>query len=321
MPTSFRPDAVLKDKLNDLWDNAISHNTRVAYRTGLQCLVTFLTMSGVIFRLPDLPDISEDMLIYFITHCHSSLHLKWTTIKLYLAGIRFHYLRAGRHNPLCNADRLQCVIRGIKRSQVNISKPRLPIDVNILYKMCNLLRKGVYSPVLDKTLECMCLLAFFGLLRCSEFTVRSIKSCTSYLKICDIVFCKDKSMFTFSFKNDLLCPVSCMYPFLISVRRQPFLSSAPLFVDTYNQPFSRELFISYLRDILNRLGYDKDAFCGHSFRKGFASSMSSAGIQDNLIKTLGRWNSSCYTRYISVPDDTLRDAQRKTIMHNLKLMS
>ena len=81
--------------MNNLWDNALSANTRLAYRTGLQCLLTFLTMSGVIFNLPNLPAVSEEMLIYFVTHCYTSLHLKWSTIKLYLAGIRFHYLRAG----------------------------------------------------------------------------------------------------------------------------------------------------------------------------------------------------------------------------------
>ena len=98
-------------------------------------------MSGVIFRPPGLPSISEDRLIYFIIYYHSCLKLKWTTIKLYLAGIRFHYLQAGRNNPLCNVERLQCIIRGIKRSQVNKSKPRLPTDVNILYKICCLLRE------------------------------------------------------------------------------------------------------------------------------------------------------------------------------------
>ena len=193
----------------------------------------------------------------------------------------------------------------------------------------------MYSPVVDKTLECMCLVAFFGLLRCSEFTVRSVHSVTSFLKINDIVFASDNSMFTLLlrssktdpfrrgtkiqfFKNEHLCPVSSMYSFLRTVRCKSFLSNEPLFVDAHNQPFSRDLFISYLREVLNKLGYDENAFCGHSFRKGFASSMSSAGIKDNLIKSLGRWNSSCYSRYISVPASTLHEAQRKTISHNQK---
>ena len=80
----------------------------MAYQTGLQCLLTFLTMSGFIFfSLPDLPVLTEDILIYFVTHCHSRLKMWWTTIKLYLAGIPFHYLPAGRDNPFSTVDRLQ----------------------------------------------------------------------------------------------------------------------------------------------------------------------------------------------------------------------
>ena len=140
----------------------------------------------------------------------------------------------------------------------------------------------------------MCLVAFYGLLRCSEFTVRSLKAPCSFLKISDVEFSKDKSMFTLFlassktdpfrrgsrvqfFENELICPVSCMNSFLKSYRRKPILSNAPPpFVDMNNQPFSREVFISYLGDILTRLGYNKDAFCSHSFRKGSASAMAAA---------------------------------------------
>ena len=152
----------------------------------------------------------------------------------------------------------------------------------------------LHSPAIDKTLECMCLVAFYGLLRCSGFTVRSLKAPYCFLKIIDVEFSKDKSMFTLFlassktdpfrkgsrvqfFKNELLCPVSCMNSFLKSYRRKPILSNAPLFVDMNNQSFSREVFISYPRDILTRLGYDKDVFCDHSFRKRSASAMA-AGV-------------------------------------------
>ena len=139
----------------------------------------------------------------------------------------------------------------------------------------------------------MCLIAFYGFLRSSEFTVRSLKAPCFFLKISDVEFSEDKSMVTLFlassktdpfrrgtriqfFKNELICPVSCMNSFLKSYRRKPILSNAPLFVDMNNQPFSRGVFISYLGDILTRLGYNKDAFCGHSFRKGSASAMAAA---------------------------------------------
>lgn len=130
-----------------------------------------------------------------MTYCHSNLKLKWAKIKLYLAGIRFHYLEAGKENPFNAVDRLQCIIRGIKRSQEVTTKPRLPIDIKILNNICQLLRSGLFTPYIDRTLECICLLAYYGFLRCSEFTVRSLTSSCSIIRVCDIVFSIDKSMF------------------------------------------------------------------------------------------------------------------------------
>ncbi|CAG2192648.1 unnamed protein product [Mytilus edulis] len=65
-----------------------------------------------------------------------------------------------------------------------------------------------------------------------------------------------------------------------------------LFVsDEYNNaPLSRDTFISLLRDLLFRLGYNDSKFCGHSFRIGAATSAAAAGVEDHIIQTLGRWS-------------------------------
>ena len=86
-------------------------------------------MSGVNIQLGKLPIIHEEVLIYFVTYCHTSLKLKWATIKLYLASIIFHYLKEGFNNPLHAVDRLQYILRGIKRTQCQPTKPRLPITI------------------------------------------------------------------------------------------------------------------------------------------------------------------------------------------------
>lgn len=205
MSASFRVDDVLKENVNKLWMASVSVNTRSVYYKGLQCLLNFLLLSGVILEQSKLPHLNEDVLIYFVTYCHSNLKLKWATIKLYLAGIRFHYLEAGFENPFNSAVRLQCIIRGIKRSQQATTKPRLPIDIKILNDICYLLRGGVFSPNIDKTLECMSLLAYYGFLRCSEFTVRSANSCT-FLRICDISFSHDNSMFILTLNSSKTDP-------------------------------------------------------------------------------------------------------------------
>ena len=126
----------------------MSGNTLVAYQRGMQCFLTFLIMSGVIIESGQLPVISENLLIFFCYY-DMSLKLKWTTIKQYLAGIRYHHLRAGFSNPLQKVDRLQCVLRGVKRTQCSKVKPRFPITIQLLDQICRLLKIGVFSPHID----------------------------------------------------------------------------------------------------------------------------------------------------------------------------
>ena len=312
--------------VNKLWEASLSSNTQGAYKAGLQCLLTFVTMSGGYFKSGELPVLSEQILIFFVTHCHTSLRLKWTTIKLYLAGIRYHYIKAGRQNPFQSVDRLQYILRGIKRTQTLPSKPRLPITIQVLNQLCGVFKTEMFSQHMGKTMECMCVTAFFGFLRCSEFTVGSMQH--HFLRIQDIKFSKDKAMFTLFlassktdpfrsgitisfFKNKFLCPVTCMWNYIVGVRKQSLLSNAPLFVDERGHPISRDLFISYLRQTIKHLGFSPPDYCGHSFRIGAATTAAAVGIEDHMIKTLGRWKSSCYMRYIHVDKGSLKEAQQK----------
>jgi hypothetical protein len=40
-----------------------------------------------------MPPLSEDSLIHYATHCHKHLNLKYSTIKLYICGIRYKFLQ------------------------------------------------------------------------------------------------------------------------------------------------------------------------------------------------------------------------------------
>ena len=71
------------------------------------------------------------------------------------------------------------------------------------------------------------------------------------------------------------------------------------------RPLSRETLVRKLREALGSIGVDVSCYSGHSFRIGAATTAASVGIEDSLIKTLGRWESAAYLLYVRVPRDKL----------------
>ncbi|XP_052071362.1 uncharacterized protein LOC127709732 [Mytilus californianus] len=290
-----------------------------------------MNMSGMQCSVNCLPIITEDHLIYFATHCKNSKKLQHDTIKMYIAGIRYHYLRAGHNDPTAGTERLPYIMRGIKKSQHNVSRNRLPITSDVLKRLCNLLSTGVFSPFIDLMLQCAFLTAFFGFLRCGEFTCKTKDDYLNCVVIDDVKISLIHDRFVLKLRtsktdpfrvgvditineNDIFGPVHVMNKYLKYRLQMGALASFPLFVESefdLSRPLSRETFINYLRQLLIRLGYRESDFCGHSFRIGAATSAAAAGVEDHIIQTLGRWSSDCYIRYIRTDKRVISKAQQK----------
>lgn len=327
-PASCSNDELSKE-VDCLWDEALSRRTLATYQSGLNCFLTFALMRGFQFPVNSLPQVSEDVLLLFVAYCQKVLCLKYDTIKLYLSGIRFHYIRRNFVDPTANTLRLSYILRAIKRTQINCSIKRLPITIGLLKHMCaTISSSGMFEPFTDLMLCCAFKTAFYGFLRCGEFTCKALTD-TNFIRLSDVTVLSDKSCFNLLlrsskvdpfgkgvtikvFENHCLFPVVTMLRFLERRRSQGATPSSPLFIENgfVSKPLMRHTFINYLKEVLSRIGVNNQDFNGHSFRIGAATSAAASGVQDHVIKTLGRWSSDCFTRYIHTDPATICNAQQ-----------
>ena len=65
-----------------------------------------------------------------------------------------------------------------------------------------------------------------------------------------------------------------------------------------------------VRRALATAGLDQRQYCGHSFRIGAATTAATRGMEDSIIKTLGRWKSLAYLDYVKIPRGQLANYSR-----------
>ena len=123
-PSGRTIDDGLNDYVNELWDASISINTKQVYQSGVKCFLNFLKLNKFVNRETSFSHINEEHFIYFVTYCKYVLNLKFETIKLYLADIRYFLLRCYNIEPLKETPRLDYILRGINKVQVNTSNKR-----------------------------------------------------------------------------------------------------------------------------------------------------------------------------------------------------
>ena len=148
--------------------NALASSSLSTYNTGLRTYYLFCAQTG----LPRFT-LSETNLQRFVVSVANRLGYK--SIKIYLAGIQFFSIMYGYNVALSSFPRLFYLLRGIRRAQGSLfSRPRrLPITFGQLQLIHHRLRFQRYTPFQQLMLRTASSLAFFGLLRCSEYTSSS----------------------------------------------------------------------------------------------------------------------------------------------------
>lgn len=274
-------------------------------------------------RVP-LPTCEETLMLF--TSYLAQQGLAHTTIKVYLSAVRNLHVSAGLHKEFSQqlTPRLEMVLQGIKKEYLKSAQhqTRLPITRSIMDKIRLVLHERADS-YNNKLMWAACCMAFFGFLRCSEFTVPSQDGYDpdSHLSLSDISVDSrtDPSMIRIHVKqsktdpfrqgvhlclgrtSNVICPISSLLPYLIIRKGAP----GPLFVMENGQYLTQQLFRAQLNSILQEAGLNVKHYNTHSFRIGAATSAHDSGISDANIQMLGRWKSDAYKLYIRTPREDL----------------
>ncbi len=310
------------DKLvGEFIDASIAPSTKRVYASGQRRYLSFCVSIGAL-PLP----LAEAQLCRFVARLAGE-GLKHATIKGYLSALRRMQIVWGAGDPfVASWPRLECTLKGVKlkqaRSAATRPRERLPVTPAILRML-----RGVWGADGKKRDNIMlwaaCCMCFFGFLRSGEVTVasRSRYDPEAHLSEGDVrlgagsppqmVQVHLKSSKTDPFRRgvtvclgrtgNILCPVNAIAAYLVARGRE----AGPFFTFSSGAPLSRESLVRWVRAALGAAGMDATKYSGHSFRIGAATTAALVGIEDSLIKTLGRWESAAYLLYVRVPREKL----------------
>ena len=295
------------------FNQGISAATRKAYTTGLKKYSTFCSQT----KLQPVPA-TEDTLILFVTHL-AQQNLSYGTIQVYLSAVRYYHIANQEYSisTTSTTPRMTQVLKGIRKSQalVQTRRDRQPITFPIMQRLQSVFVKYP-STYFNTMIWAACCLAYFGLLRVSEFTTQSPDyiNHSRDLLLADVALDSHTSpqmvrltikqsktdqfrqgTYVYLGKTDhRVCPVMVLVQYLAKRGGKP----GPLFMLPNNKALTRENFCAALNKAFQELEMSPCTFNTHSFRIGAATSAKQAGISDSLLKTLGRWRSNAYQKYI-----------------------
>ena len=299
--------------------SCLSPNTIRTYSPGVRQYAEFCDRYQVA-RFP----LCETVLENF---CTSLYHVvDYRTITVYLCGIQLWSRLSSFPQDISLMERLHYVLRGIRRLQGNthVRPQRTPITLASLSHLHSRAELGQHLHD-TRLLQAAMSLAFFGLLRVSEFCAPKSTTFdpTCHLLVDDVAIDVSTQVVTVRLKASKsdpfrigvnvrvgatpgpLCPVQAMARFLF-IRGS---SAGPLFTLHNGQFLTRRYLVHFLRKWLPH----DDSINTHSFRRGGATALAASGVPQYIIQGLGRWKSLVFLRYIDLADPAIVSAFARII--------
>lgn len=234
--------------------------------------------------------------------------LSVASIRRVLAGVSF-FFRIGGLSPLGSQPLLRQMLQGLQRSAPVVSGRR-PISLSLLARLVQVLPSVCFSSFECLLFRSAFLLAFFGAFRLMELVAVNRTSPTGLL-FSEACFCEEYLLLWLRrsktdqrgrgrwirlnrFLGSPLCPVEALRLFL-DVRPS---CGVALLCHEDGSPLTKFQFNSVLRRSLVGLGCGNFKVSAHSFRIGAATEAARLGLDESVIKRLGRWESSRYNLYV-----------------------
>ena len=273
----------------------------------------------------------ESTLVLFVAHLAQSI--SFASAKLYLTAVRSLHIQLGASDPIAGKLLLERAMRGLKASKpAQRAVPKIPVTTALLGRIRPLLNLALTN---DRAFWALCCIGTFGLLRSGEFlpTKHSDPPLITWSQLTQVTsesfFLEIKTSKTDPFRQGFRAPYFasghsvCPFTAVITLWRNRTPRSqrtpdAPIFVLEDGKQPTRAWVVQRLRSVAEQLGLPRDSLSGHSFRKGGATSLAAAGVPDSVIKTMGRWQSTAYQLYVSLPMSAFRDAMLR--MANSKVV-
>ena len=234
-----------------------------------------------------------------------------------MAAIRHMQITMGLPEPweYSSMPRLRLVQSGIQRAHASkqTTKIWLPITPAILIKLKKHWTPRKSDPDIIM-LWAAAVLCFFGFFRAGEITIPTVSGFdhSKHLAWGDVatddvnnpqslrVHLKrsktdqlGKGIDIYIGKtDDPLCPVTAIMAYMAIRGPTP----VAFFKLSNGHPLTKSAFMNKIRAGLQAIGFPESDFAGHSFRIGAATTAANAGIEDSVIRTLGRWSSSAFIR-------------------------
>ena len=296
------------------FEEALAVNTRRTYGTGVRQYLRFCQEIGV----SPFP-LNERTLQYFVVSL--ARRVGYQSIRVYLCGVQQESLVHGGSTLLKHMHGLHYLVRGVKRAQgrAHCRLPRTPVSGPMLRVILRGIR-SCYSECDGAMLSAAVTMAFFGMMRASEYTAPGVRFWVRGQTLClsdvfldwdrRVVFVRLAVSKTDPFRSGVtvrvcatgtdLCPFGALARFIV-LRGQ---RGGPLFAFEDGSFLTR----SHVASVLQRF-VPLHSVNTHSLRQGGATMLAQLGVPPYVIQSLGRWASDAYRRYIDFSDDFLAQVQ------------